>query len=287
MKNLLTLLITLFLTFSYAQQVTIGSQGTGVFFSSEENVYVTAIVLKFENAVTLVRGSAFESYWVPLLIDENDFSLSWNQNVGDGDNANRMLLNGNSVKAAFKPTSNEFKQFYNFSVANELIEIVEVTGYVSEDGSVPASSDLVKLTTNLDNTLNVNDVVFSQVQPYPNPFNDIISIPGLKESVVAALPWSFFIVIAFTVLQKTVTSDQVGRFMLTSVVLSIIQQIIPLYFILTLPKLKAFAIETCQSFFTNTLIGRELAFWSYVLCPGRCFTIELRGNLRQNHVLPI
>ena len=187
MKNVFTLLITLFLTFSHAQQVTIGSQGMGVFFSSEENVYVTAIVLKFENAVTLVRGSAFESYWVPLLIDENDFSLSWNQNVGDGDNANRMLLNGNSVKAAFKPTSNEFKQFYNFSVANELIEIVEVTGYVSEDGSVPASSDLVKLTTNLDNTLNVNDVVFSQVQPYPNPFNDIISIPGLKESVVATV----------------------------------------------------------------------------------------------------
>ena len=106
MKNVLNFLITLFLTFSYAQQVTIGSQGTGVFFSSEENVYVTAIVLKFENAVTLVRGAAFENYWVPLLIDENDFSLSWNQNVGDGDNANRMLLNGNSVKAAFKPTSN-------------------------------------------------------------------------------------------------------------------------------------------------------------------------------------
>ena len=108
-----------------------------------------------------------------------------------------------------------------------------------------------------------------------------------RKMLLAALPWSFFIVIAFTVLQKTVTSDQVGRFMLTSVVLSSLQQIIPLYFILTLPKLKAFAIETCQSFFTNTLIGRELAFWSYVLCPGRCFTIELRGNVRQNQVLPI
>ena len=106
-----------------------------------------------------------------------------------------------------------------------------------------------------------------------------------RKMLLAALPWSLLIVLAFTVLQKTVTVDQVGRFMLTSVVLSSIQQIIPLYFILTLPKLKAFAIETYESFFTSTLIGKELAFWSYVLCPGRCFTVEQRG--RQNQVLPI
>ena len=108
-----------------------------------------------------------------------------------------------------------------------------------------------------------------------------------KKMLLAALPWSLLIVLAFTVLQKTVTVDQVGRFMLTSVVLSSIQQIIPLYFILTLPKLKAFAIETYESFFTSTLIGKEFAFWSYVLCPGRYFTMELKGNVRQNQVLPI
>ena len=85
-----------------------------------------------------------------------------------------------------------------------------------------------------------------------------------KKMLLAALPWSFLIVFSFVVMQKTTTTDHVGRFMLTSVFLSSLQQIIPLYFILTLPKLKAFAIETCQSFFTNTLIGRELAFWSYV-----------------------
>ena len=74
---------------------------------------------------------------------------------------------------------------------------------------------------------------------------------------------------------------------LTSVFLSSLQQIIPLYFILTLPKLKAFAIESYQSFFTKTFVGKELAFWSYVFCPGRYFTIEVRGTARNNQVLPV
>ena len=82
--------------------------------------------------------------------------------------------------------------------------------------------------------------------------------------LLAALPWSFLIVFSFVVMQKTTTTDHVGRFMLTSVFLSSLQQIIPLYFILTLPKLKAFAIESYQSFFTKTFVGKELAFWSYV-----------------------
>ena len=105
--------------------------------------------------------------------------------------------------------------------------------------------------------------------------------------LLAALPWSFLIVFSFVVMQKTTTTDHVGRFMLTSVFLSSLQQIIPLYFILTLPKLKTFAIESYQSFFTKTFVGKELAFWSYVFCPGRYFTIEVRGTARNNQVLPV
>ena len=108
-----------------------------------------------------------------------------------------------------------------------------------------------------------------------------------KKMLLAALPWSFLIVFSFVVMQKTTTTDHVGRFMLTSVFLSSLQQIIPLYFILTLPKLKTFAIESYQSFFTKTFVGKELAFWSYVFCPGRYFTIEVRGTAINNQVLPV
>ena len=50
-----------------------------------------------------------------------------------------------------------------------------------------------------------------------------------RKMLLAALPWSFLIVLAFIVVQMTLTVDQVGRFMLTSVVLACSQQIIPLY----------------------------------------------------------
>ena len=62
-----------------------------------------------------------------------------------------------------------------------------------------------------------------------------------KKMMVAALPWSILVVTAFISLQMIVKEDQVGRFMLTSLLLAGVQQTIPMYFILTLPKLKTFA----------------------------------------------
>lgn len=186
MKNFYVLLI--FATsFCFSQQVTIGQQGTGVFFSSQENVYVTAIKLKFDNDIVLAGRSYDDGLWAPLLIDPNDFSLSWVQSKGSGDNANQLLLYANPVTAAFKPTNNEFKKFYEFSVENTLVEVVEVSGYVSQDGSTPSSDELIILSTNLDNTLSIENVVFNQIQPYPNPFNSIINISGLKESMLATV----------------------------------------------------------------------------------------------------
>ena len=186
MKNFYVILI--FATsFCFSQQVTIGQQGTGVFFSSQENVYVTAIKLKFDNDIVLAGRSYDDGLWAPLLIDPNDFSLSWVQSKGSGDNANQLLLYANPVTAAFKPTNNEFKKFYEFSVENTLVEVVEVSGYVSQDGSTPSSDELIILSTNLDNTLSIENVVFNQIQPYPNPFNSIINISGLKESMLATV----------------------------------------------------------------------------------------------------
>lgn len=186
MKNFYILLI--FATsFCFSQQVTIGQQGTGVFFSSLENVYVTAIKLKFDNDVVLAGRSYDDGLWAPLLIDPNDFSLSWVQSKGSGENANQLLLYANPVTAAFKPTNNEFKKFYEFSVENTLVEVVEVSGYVSQDGSTPSSDDLIILSTNLDNTLDTEEVTFQTVTPYPNPFNNKLSIAGLQHSMVATI----------------------------------------------------------------------------------------------------
>ena len=188
MNKLFTLFSILFLTFSFSQQqVTVGTQGTGLYFKSQENVYITNIKIRFENDVQLGRTSAFEQYWVPLLIDPNDFSLSWSASSGTGDDSVQMLLSGNSVNAAFKPTNNEFKQLYEFAAENTLVTIVEVAGFVSTDGSTPAPDDLVQLTFDLDNTLSFDKVAFDQVLPYPNPFNDVINISGLKEVAQATV----------------------------------------------------------------------------------------------------
>lgn len=183
------LYITLILasSFCFSQQVTVGQQGTGVFFSSQENVYVTAIKLRFDNDVVLAGRSYDDGLWAPLLIDPNDFSLSWVQSKGSGDNANQLLLYANPVTAAFKPTNNEFKKFYEFAVENTLIEVVEVSGYVSQDGSTPSSDDLVVLSANLDNTLDIEDITFQTVTPYPNPFKDKLSIAGLKHGMTATI----------------------------------------------------------------------------------------------------
>jgi hypothetical protein len=144
MNKLFTLFSILFLTFSFSQQqVTIGTQGTGLYFSSQENVYITNIKIIFENDVQLQRTSVFEQYWVPLLIDPNDFSLSWSAVSGSGENSVQMLLSASSVNAAFKPTNNEFKQLYEFAAENTLVTIVEVAGFVSTDGSTPAPDELL------------------------------------------------------------------------------------------------------------------------------------------------
>lgn len=181
--------ITLILasSFCFSQQVTVGQQGTGVFFSSQENVYVTAIKLRFDNDVVFSGFSYDDALWGPLLIDPNDFGLSWVQSKGSGDNANQLLLYANPVTAAFKPTNNEFKKFYEFAVENTLIEVVEVSGYVSQDGSTPSSDDLVVLSANLDNTLDIEDITFQTVTPYPNPFKDKLSIAGLKHDMIATI----------------------------------------------------------------------------------------------------
>ena len=106
-----------------------------------------------------------------------------------------------------------------------------------------------------------------------------------KKMLLAALPWSLLIVLAFVIMQ-TLTNDQIVRFLLTSFVVGTIQQIIPLYFMLTLPKLRTFASECFNFFFTHNLIGKEFAFWNYVCCPGKFFTIQLKGT-KTNQVLPM
>ena len=62
-----------------------------------------------------------------------------------------------------------------------------------------------------------------------------------KKMMLAALPWSILLVIAFISLQVIIKEDQVGSFLLTSLLISSVQQIIPFYFISTHPKLKFFA----------------------------------------------
>ena len=75
-----------------------------------------------------------------------------------------------------------------------------------------------------------------------------------KKMMVAALPWSLFVVIAFLSLQRFVKEDQVAGFMLTSLLVSIVQQIIPLYFIMTLPKLKTLAYDCLTIFKRNKVL---------------------------------
>ena len=57
----------------------------------------------------------------------------------------------------------------------------------------------------------------------------------------------------------------------------------PYLYIMGKDNLKAYALNLI----THSRIGRELAFWNYVCCPGKFFTIELKGTVRRNQVLPM
>ena len=57
----------------------------------------------------------------------------------------------------------------------------------------------------------------------------------------------------------------------------------PCLYIMGKDNLKAYALNLI----THSRIGRELAFWNYVCCPGKFFTIELKGTVRRNQVLPM
>ena len=77
-----------------------------------------------------------------------------------------------------------------------------------------------------------------------------------KKMMVAALPWSFLVVIAFISfisLQMIGKEDQVGEFMLTSMILAGVGEIFIIYFILTLPKLKTFAVAEIRKNLVFTL----------------------------------
>ena len=77
-----------------------------------------------------------------------------------------------------------------------------------------------------------------------------------KKMMVVALPWSFLLVIAFISfisLQMIGKEDQVGEFMLTSLILAGVGEIFIIYFILTLPKLKTFAAAEIRKNLVFTL----------------------------------
>ena len=58
-----------------------------------------------------------------------------------------------------------------------------------------------------------------------------------KKMLLAAVPWSLLVVLTFTILTVACGEDQVGRFLLTSLIMALVQQFIPFYFIVTHPKL--------------------------------------------------
>ena len=87
-----------------------------------------------------------------------------------------------------------------------------------------------------------------------------------RKWLLISIPWIIVSIVVFATLWMT-SENQVEKAFLFYLFLAIVHQIIPFYFIMSLPNLKKFAYHTIETFFKTT--------WIYKLCS------------RNNEVLPI
>ena len=100
----------------------------------------------------------------------------------------------------------------------------------------------------------------------PNLPEDSESQKEERKWLLISIPWILVSIVVFATICRT-TEREEERAFLFYLVLAIMHQIVPFYFIMTSPKLKLFAMNTCKSSFDNfkTLIGKPFKRHNQIL----------------------
>jgi hypothetical protein len=172
MKKLFTLIILLSMSLSYAQNTSIhiGVSGKDMYYKTDANVYLSALELTFENDVYDTAATDNVNSWIDIYknLQLNAAASLWSVTVNV--NNKKKLLLYTDAGGVLKPTDGEFVKFF-----------------VSDD-TVLESTELITPSVVVDNTLNIDEISFIEVTPYPNPlYGGVLNIAGLTETFQATI----------------------------------------------------------------------------------------------------
>lgn len=189
MKKLFTLVILLSMFLSYTQNTSIhiGVSGKDMYYKTDANVYLSALELTFENDVYDTAATDNVNSWIDIYksLQLNAAASLWSVTVNV--NNKKKLLLYTDAGGVLKPTDGEFVKFFSFSDENTLVSIDDAGVFVSDD-TVLESTELIIPSVVVDNTLNVDEISFIEVTPYPNPlYGGVLNIAGLTETFQATI----------------------------------------------------------------------------------------------------
>jgi hypothetical protein len=189
MKKLFTLIILLSMSLSYAQNTSIhiGVSGKDMYYKTDANVYLSALELTFENDVYDTAATDNVNSWIDIYknLQLNAAASLWSVTVNV--NNKKKLLLYTDAGGVLKPTDGEFVKFFSFSDENTLVSIDDAGVFVSDD-TVLESTELITPSVVVDNTLNIDEISFIEVTPYPNPlYGGVLNIAGLTETFQATI----------------------------------------------------------------------------------------------------
>jgi len=208
MKYIYTLFFTICFTFSLsAQQVSVGFNGTDLFYKTEANIYLASLKLTFKNEVTSSTMDNVTSWQNIYGKTGSELTINpgkmWTITTSDD---NKTILLYTAADGAFKPTNEgEYVKFFMFSSENELVSVDDAAAFLSEDTNL-TNDEAITPSTAVNATLTLgNFEINPELKVYPNPATgDKLLISGLDETLEA----SVFDVMGREILKTTVSPSK-------------------------------------------------------------------------------
>ena len=208
MKYIYTSLLAICFTFSLsAQQVSVGLNGSDLYYKTEANVYLASLKLTFKNEITSSATDNISSWQNIYGKTGSELTIKtgkiWTITMSED---NKTMLLYTDANGAFKPTSEgDYVKFFTLSSENELVSVDDAAAFLSDDTNL-TKDEAITPSTSVNATLSVgNFEINPELKVYPNPaIGDKLLISGLNETLEA----SVFDVMGREILRTTVSPSK-------------------------------------------------------------------------------
>ena len=208
MKYIYTSLLAICFTFSLsAQQVSVGLNGSDLYYKTEANVYLASLKLTFKNEITSSTTDNITSWQNIYGKTGSELTITpekiWTITMSDD---NKTMLLYTDANGAFKPTNEgEYVKFFALTSENELVSVDDAAAFLSDDATL-TKDEAITPSTAVNATLSVgNFEINPELKVYPNPATgDKLLISGLDETLEA----SVFDVMGREILKTTVSPSK-------------------------------------------------------------------------------